>query len=104
MPIKIKCSHSLTIIKRKDIIIIQYDNVTLEIHDYERIRELVFQMYKTDEDEENSPSPNCFIEIITRRGADIIFEYPYSLRYMMMDDYNELQAHLEKNISNSDNE
>lgn len=100
MALKIKCSHGLTIINNKNNITIQYDNVTLEIRSYESIREIIFQMYK---DNKKESSPKCFIEILTSRGANFQFEYPYSLRYMMMDDYNELQAHLEKNMTEPEN-
>ena len=90
----VKCTNGITISKKDGITHVVSGDFTLKLYDWHKVREFLVQIYLLNEDERNSEQteePHCFIEIITDKGADIVLEYPYSLRNKMLLDYDVLK-------------
>ena len=96
MAMTIKCEHGLTVKKTEGELKIIYDNTTLMFYDWHRVRELIVQIYTINGNECNEgEQTKCFIELITDKNAGYVFQYPYSLRHMMLEDYDLLKKILE---------
>lgn len=100
MGITIKCFHGLKIIKNDYKVEIEYDNVTLIINNDDKVQEVIFQIVTLHEHGGgNLSEPECHIEISMCRQPNHTFKYPYSLRSVMIEDYEKLREYLEENMT-----
>lgn len=101
---KVKVQNSITLKNYSDHIIdICCENATINIYDYTKIRELIFQMYKVHEEESDENQPTCFIEIIIKQQGSYVFEYPFALRQMAFESYSMLVDQLKWHMQDREN-
>lgn len=100
MGITIKCLHGLKFHRYDNKLEIEYDNVTVIIHDDDKVQEVIFQIVTLHEHGGGDLSePECHLELSMCRNPNHTFKYPYSLRDVMLQDYENLRKYLEKNMS-----
>lgn len=96
----VKCTNPIEILKRSEETHIISGNFTLKLYNWHKIREFLVQIYSINEEERDKHDcePHCFIEIITKNNSDVVLEYPYALRDMMMKDYDRLMEVFKKHM------
>lgn len=89
MVTKIKCTHRLEVNETSDNVVIKHDETTVEIHKWNRIREMICQTYAVAGRyrDNGKETLSCFIEIIGEKGDNYTFEYPYKMRFDMLKDF-----------------
>jgi hypothetical protein len=86
----VNCTSGISIIKKEDGLQIMSGYFTLKLYSWHKVREFLLSIYLLNEKErdiEDGEEPKCFIEIITSNNSDLVLNYPYSLRHLMLDDY-----------------
>ena len=85
----VNCTNGIAISKKEDTLQITSGNFTFKLYSWQKVREFLISIYSEEGEE-----PKCFIEIITSNNSDLVLNYPYSLRYLMLDDYELLKQAL----------
>ncbi len=101
MTLTITCfDDSMAFKEFNDKVEIYYENSILRIYNWQPVQEVILQSGALCEDEGGEAIPEyCTIEICLTRGGNYVYKYPYSLRHVMLENFDKITKLLKKNMS-----